>query len=204
MVASIGRALDAAESLLRQKSDARSSAKDETLTGHLFAAQRSLAQFEQQLRAQRALDSHEHRHCDLRTTLDLAIHGAHDLLGERRILCRVSGPETLRAAIDPDVARALLDDALVLLIHDAVPDSHLFCEIAQGMPATLRLRNDGFGVPEWHLQEATAHAGTATGDDPLRKLLAHAATLGACHGRLLVTSSLGEGYEVLIEFPAAD
>ena len=204
MVASIGRALDDAESLLRQKSDVRSSAKDETLAGHLFAAQRSLAQFEQQLRAQRALDSHEHRHCDLRTTLDLAIHGAHDLLGERRILCRVSGPETLRAAIDPDVARALLDDALVLLIHDAVPDSHLFCEIAQGMPATLRLRNDGFGVPEWHLQEATAHAGTATCDDPLRKLLAHAATLGACHGRLLVTSSLGEGYEVLIEFPAAD
>lgn len=203
MVAATGRALDDAVSLLRQKIDTHSPATNEALAGYLFTAQTSLAQFEQQLRAQRALDSHEHRHCDLRTTLDLAIHGAHESLSERRILCRVGGLETMRIAADPDMARALLDDALALLIHDAAPDSHLICEVSHGHAAMLRLRNDGFGVPDWHLHEAIAHAGTATGDDPLRKLLAHTATLSGCHGRLLVTSSLGEGYEILIEFPAA-
>ena len=204
IVATTSRALDDAALTLQRQPDAVSSAAAETLAEHLFKARSSLAQFEQQIRAQRALDHHTHLHCNLRATLDLAIHGAHEALSERRIVCRVQGLEHLYAAADPETVRALLDDALALLIQDAVPDSDLFCEIARGAAAMVSLCNTGFGVPDWHLQEAIAHAGTSAGDDPLRQLLGHTRSLEASHGRLWVSASLGEGYEIVIEFPAED
>jgi PAS domain-containing protein len=204
MVATTERALDEALLTLQRQPSALSGSA-QSLESYLHSARSSLADFEQVLRMERHQDDDARRRCDVRVMLDLALHDAYQPLSERRISCNIEGAAAALTAISPDATRALLGDALALLIQDAVPDSALRCELERTQGSTeLRMRNQGFGVPGWHLKEARAHADTPAGDDLLRRLLAHTSGLEAAGARLLVDSRLGEGYELLIEFPTAD
>jgi PAS domain-containing protein len=200
MIAESIRALGDAETALECP------AREEAVAGayaHFRIARTSLDRFERLLRTERALSGVSSHCCDLRAILDHALHGAHRRLLERRIECRIEGMPSGHAAADAESLRAMLDDALTLLIEDAVPDSELLCELSRSAEVfSLRLRNRGFGVPEWHLTESMAHPDGASDDDALRRLFAHAAGLEAEHGHLWVTTSLGGGFEISIEVPA--
>lgn len=165
--------------------------------------QRALDTFGRHLHLERMTDARDRSVCDLQLILESAAHAIFPELQKRGLILRIEGDPALRAAIAPERGRELLDAALSLLTHDAANDSTLSCEArnAAGM-SSLRLVNQGFGVPEWHLRDLREHAAAgANPDDPLEHLLACGKDLADAGGALIVESALGEGFVVTIRVP---
>ena len=168
--------------------------------------QHALDAFGRHLHLERMTDARDRSVCDLQLILESAAHAIFPELQKRGLVLRIEGDPALHAAIAPERARELLDSALSLLAHDAANDSTLSCEArcAAGM-SSLRLVNQGFGVPEWHLRDLREHAAAgAKPDDPLEHLLACGKDLTDAGGALIVESALGEGFVVTIRIPTPD
>lgn len=195
---------DALRSLLN--SDATPPPERAETLARIDRLQRALDGFGRHLHLERMTDAQDRSVCDLQLILESAAHAMFPELQKRGLILRIEGDPALRAAIAPDRGRELLDAALSLLAHDAANDSTLSCEArcAAGM-SSLRLVNQGFGVPEWHLRDLREHAAAgANPDDPLEHLLACGKDVADAGGALIVESALGEGFVVTIRVPTPD
>ncbi|GHA80185.1 PAS domain-containing protein [Cognatilysobacter bugurensis] len=108
-------------------------------------------------------------------------------------------------AVEAPLTRAL-GEAMALLVDDAAPGSILSidCEV-DGERVRVRLTNDGYGMPEWHIDEMmrAARSGAAAVDDSPLERLAHAATALDPEIGFELAPELGKGYTVQLTLPRA-
>ncbi|MFC0677955.1 hypothetical protein ACFFGH_08890 [Lysobacter korlensis] len=144
---------------------------------------------------------------DLPQLLQRVRHGLMHHAAEKKVEIRVgeAGPRTVYGR--PDELRAVLADALDLLLDDAAPDSAIDVGVAaskDGRSAVILLTNEGFGLPQWHVNEAMrTSANVAAGHvaaSPLERL-AHSAQFLDAAVVLDVQSELGRGYSVRLTVP---
>lgn len=109
------------------------------------------------------------------------------------------------ATAEVPLARAL-GEAMTLLVDDAAPGSTLAidCDI-DADHVQLRLSNDGYGMPEWHVDEvmrAVRSGATAVDASPLERL-AHASVELDPEVAFALTPELGRGYTLQLTLPRA-
>lgn len=173
--------------------------------GEAFANLRTaLEDFGTQLRLDRSLQAIAKSECDLLMLFERVAHEKFGDMQRRGISLQRHGERSLLADLSPATAHAVLDAAVSLLLHDAANDSLLTCDAHRSTShVTLRLRNEGFGVPEWHLRTVKDHSTIATaGEDPLALLLAKVSDMNDAGCELVVESVLGEGFVVVLRVPS--
>lgn len=110
------------------------------------------------------------------------------------------------AASEEPLAR-LLRSLVALLVDDAAPGSvvEVSCVVPDGASVELRIGNEGYGMPAWHVQEVLGDGAQA----PLRsqasllEQVAHAGAMLDGSIRFRLEAELGKGYRATLTLPRA-
>ena len=110
------------------------------------------------------------------------------------------------AAAEEPIAQ-LLRDLLALLLDDAAPGSALEIALAPHAGATLQLRiaNDGYGMPTWHVQDVMRDGADLVlrPESSLLERVAHAAAALEDRSVFRLEAALGKGYMAMLTLPRA-
>ncbi|MES2858455.1 MAG: hypothetical protein V4704_04665 [Pseudomonadota bacterium] len=112
-----------------------------------------------------------------------------------------------RVAASEESVTRFLRNLVALLLDDAAPGSivDLTCSVSDGATVQLRITNDGFGMPAWHVQQVLGDMAKAPpgADASLLEQVAHAAASLNGNITFRLEPELGKGYRATLTLPRA-
>ncbi len=144
---------------------------------------------------------------DLQQLLRRIRQGLASQAREKRVEIQLPQRSVPAVAADEEPLAHLLRCVVALLLDDAAPGSTLEIASAQqaGSAVQLRIVNDGYGMPDWHVQDVLRdriEAPLKQEASPLERL-AHAAAGVDGSIRFQLEAELGKGYQALLTIPRA-